>query len=118
QARYFEAHVGDLFFGVRTPRDAFFLDELAAFAAAAGGGLRVTIALSDEDLDPDLARRYPGLGFARGFVHRVAGDAMKGRYDDVRAYAAGPPIMVDATLRMLLVEGRLRRDDIRYDKFS
>ncbi len=116
--RYFERHAGYVFFGVRTPRDVFFLDELAALEAAAGGALEVTIALSDEDLDPALAHRYPRLGFARGYVHRVAGDRMKGHYDNVRAYAAGPPIMVDATLRMLLVEGRLRRDDIRYDKFN
>ncbi len=118
QERYFERHAGYLFFGVRTRRDVFFLEELAAFQARSGGGLQVTIALSEEDHDPALAEGYPALSFARGFVHRVAGDAMKGRFDKVRAYAAGPPVMVDATLRMLLVEARLRPGDIRYDKFS
>ena len=117
-ARYFERHPGDVFFGVRTRRDVFFLDELAAFQAQSPGALRVTIALSDEDVDPALPARYPGLGFAKGFVHAVAGLGMKGRFDNVRAYAAGPPPMVDATLRMLLVEGKLRSDNIRYDKFS
>src|SRR3989442_3840696 len=38
-----------------------------------------------------LATAYPGFAFARGFVHAVAGARMKGRYGDVRAYAAGPP---------------------------
>jgi len=118
QERYFERHAGHLFFGVRTRHDVFFLEELAAFRAQSGGGLQVTIALSEEDLDTALAERHPGLSFARGFVHRVAGDAMKGRFHNVRAYAAGPPVMVDATLRMLLVEARLRPGDIRYDKFS
>ena len=42
----------------------------------------------------------------------------KGRFENVRAYAAGPPPMVDATLRMLLLEGKLKSDNIRYDKFS
>jgi|SRR5215468_3827727 len=116
--RYFDDHAGHVFFGVRTARDVFYLDELAAFEAAAGGGLEVTIALSDEELDESLAARYPRLHFARGFVHRVAGDRMKGRYDNVRAFAAGPPVMVNAALKMLLVEGRLRPDDIRYDKFN
>jgi len=40
------------------------------------------------------------------------------RLENIRAYAAGPPPMVDATLRMLLLEGRLTSDSIRYDKFS
>ena len=43
---------------------------------------------------------------------------MKGRYADVRAWVAGPPPMVDASLRLLLREARLAPADIRYDKFS
>jgi toluene monooxygenase electron transfer component len=118
QHGYFEDHAGHLFFGVRTPRDAFFLEELTALRARCGASLEITIALSDEDLDPAQAERHPGLTFSRGYVHRVAGDAMKGRFDRIRAYAAGPPVMVEATLRMLLAEARLRPADIRYDKFS
>jgi toluene monooxygenase electron transfer component len=118
QDGYFARHRGDIFFGVRTPRDVFFLDELAAAAAGAGEALRVTIALSDEEVDPALSARHPGLSFDRGLVHAVAGRRMKGRFENVRAWAAGPPPMVDATLRVLLVEGKLRSHDIRYDKFS
>jgi toluene monooxygenase electron transfer component len=118
QDRYFEGHRGDVFFGVRTRRDTFFLEELAAAKVRSGGDLRVTIALSDEELDPALAARHPELDFDTGFVHAVAARRMKGRFENVRAYAAGPPPMVDATLRMLLLEGKLRANDIRYDKFS
>jgi len=118
QDRYFDGHAGDVFFGVRTRRDVFFLDELAGFQTRAPGALRVTIALSDEDVDPTLPARYPSFGFGKGFVHAVAAQGMKGRFQNVRAWAAGPPPMVDATLRMLLVEGKLRSHDIRYDKFS
>jgi len=118
QAEYFSRHTGDVFFGIRTRRDAFFLDELARFQASAPAALRVTIALSDEDVDAALRARYPGFAFGQGFVHAVAAEGMKDRWDNVRAYAAGPPPMVDATLRMLLVQGKLRSDNIRYDKFS
>ena len=65
-----------------------------------------------------LPAAYPGFAFARGFVHAVAGERMKGRFADVRAYVAGPPPMVDASLRLLLREARLPPADIRYDKFS
>jgi toluene monooxygenase electron transfer component len=116
--RYFESHTGDVFFGVRTRRDVFFLDELAGFEALAPQALRVTIAFSDEDVDSELGAGYPRFGFGKGFVHAVTAERMKGRFENVRAYAAGPPPMVDATLRMLLLEGKLRSDNIRYDKFS
>ena len=65
-----------------------------------------------------LATAYPAFGFARGFVHAVAGERMQGRYAGVRAWVAGPPPMVDASLRLLLREARLSPADIRYDKFS
>jgi toluene monooxygenase electron transfer component len=118
QARYFDEHQGYLFFGVRTSRDLFFADELKALTATCPEGLHVTIALSDEDVDPAFAAAHPDLAFGKGFVHAVAGASMKGKFADVRAYAAGPPPMVSATLRMLLLEGKLKSADIRYDKFS
>jgi toluene monooxygenase electron transfer component len=118
RAGYFSRRRGELFFGIRRARDLFFVEELKALVAASPDHLRVTLALSDEDVDPALAAAHPAFAFARGFVHAVAGEAMKGRFDNVRAYAAGPPPMVTATLRMLLLEGKLRSADIRYDKFS
>jgi toluene monooxygenase electron transfer component len=118
QAGYFEEHEGHLFFGVRTSRDLFFADELKAMIATSPRGLHVTIALSDEDVDPQLTAAHPEFAFGKGFVHAVAGTALKGKFTNVRAYAAGPPPMVSATLRMLLLEGKLKSADIRYDKFS
>jgi len=115
---HFAAWDGHVFFGVRTARDGFFLDELDAFRVRSSARLAVTVALSDEDVPASLATAYPGFAFARGFVHAVAGARMKGRYGDVRAYVAGPPPMVDASLRLLLREARLPPADIRYDKFS
>ena len=116
--RHFDRHRGELFFGVRTPRDLFFLDELLAFKKIAPERLHVTLALSDADVDAAVVDAHPHFTFARGMVHEVAGAHMKGKFENVRAYAAGPPPMVNATLRMLLLEGRLKTADIRYDKFS
>jgi toluene monooxygenase electron transfer component len=115
---HFTAFDGHVFFGVRTARDGFFLDELEAFRARYPGRLAITVALSEEDVPEALAAAYPGFAFARGFVHAVAGERMRDRFANVRAYVAGPPPMVDASLRLLLREARLAPADIRYDKFS
>lgn len=115
---YFTQHNGDVFFGVRRMRDAFFLHEFAALRERCGARLRLTIALSDEDVPAEAARAHPALSFERGMVHEVAGRGMQGRYANLRAYVAGPPAAVDATLRVLLLEGKLTADNIRYDKFS
>ena len=115
---YFEGHRGWVFFGVRKLSDAFFLEELAAFRARAPERLSITVALSDEAVPPEAHSRWPQLAFEQGFVHEVAGRALKGRYQNIRAYVAGPPPAVDAALRLLLLEGKLTADNIRYDKFS
>jgi toluene monooxygenase electron transfer component len=112
EARYFERHRGWLFFGIRTMRDAFFLDELAAHAA----NVQITVALSEEVAPTKTPR--PKLRFETGLVHEVAKRAMAGKYQDVRAYVAGPPPAVDATIRVLLLEAKLTTDNIRYDKYS
>ena len=118
EAGHFSGWDGHVYFGVRSERDAFFLDELQALQARFPARLAVTIALSDEDVSAALPTGFPGLAFARGLVHAVAGERMRGRFADIRAYVAGPPPMVDASLRLLLREARLSPADIRYDKFS
>jgi len=118
EASHFAGWDGHVYFGVRSERDGFFLDALQALQARYPARLAVTIALSDDEVPGSLTAAYPGLAFARGLVHAVAGEGMKGRFADVRAYVAGPPPMVDASLRLLLREARLSPADIRYDKFS
>jgi toluene monooxygenase electron transfer component len=107
-ANYFDRHKVWVFFGVRTLRDAFFLKELAAYPKA-----EITVALSEEDPPPNTSLR-----FERGLVHEVAKRHMAGKYQDVRAYLAGPPPAVEAAIRVLLLEAKLTADCIRYDKFS
>jgi hypothetical protein len=43
---------------------------------------------------------------------------LAGRFAGRVAYVAGPPILVDVSIRMLITQGRLPVRDIRYDKFS
>jgi toluene monooxygenase electron transfer component len=110
ESNYFARHKAWVFFGIRAMRDAFFLDELARFDA------EVTVALSEEDVPPQ--DKWPKLKFEKGLVHEVAKRAMAGKYQNVRAYLAGPPPAVDAAIRVLLLDARLTTDNIRYDKFS
>jgi toluene monooxygenase electron transfer component len=116
---YFDRYDGKVFFGVRTGTDTFFLAELAGFARRFSERLRVTVVLSHEEPSPELISMYPELGFDNGFVHEAAKRALVDVSPlDTMAYVAGPPPMVDATLRMLLLEMRLSGSNIRYDKFS
>jgi toluene monooxygenase electron transfer component len=115
---HFGNHQGHVYFGVRTAADGFYLEELSALRQKFPHALRVTIALSDADVPEELNRRWPQLAFARGLVHEVAKREMAGKYQNVRAYLAGPPPAVDAAIRVLLLDARLTTDNIRYDKFS
>ena len=116
--RYFERHRGRVYFGVRTWADAFYLARLSKMARAARGGLSVTLALSDEDAPPDAQAKFPELSLARGFVHEVAARACEGQGRNARAYVAGPPLAVEASLRSLLRQAKVPPAEIRYDKFE
>jgi toluene monooxygenase electron transfer component len=118
QERYFEQHHGDVYFGARTMKDMFYLDELSGFCKEFPNNLRIVVALSDEDVPAAAFEQFPSLRFERGLVHEVAKAGMQGRYHNVRAYVAGPPPAVDAAIRVLLLEAKLTTDSIRYDKFS
>jgi len=119
EENYFQRHRGDVFFGVRTPRDTFFLERLSALRCTSPENLRITVALSEGEQDlSELAASDPDLAFDLGLVHEVAARRMRGRYENVRAYLAGPPVAVEAAIRVLLLEAKLTTDNIRYDKFS
>ena len=118
QERYFEQFSGHVYFGVRTMKDAFYLDKLSAYRKEFSAKLDVTIALSDEDVPASAGEHYPLLRFERGMVHEVAKREMAGKYQNLRAYLAGPPPAVDASIRVLLLDAKLTADNIRYDKFS
>ena len=116
--RHFDHYRGHVFFGVRGVRDLFFLDELATRVAHAPEAMEVTLALSEDAVPETLRVRHPEFVWDTGLVHDVAARRMTGKWSGVRAYLAGPPPMVDASIRVLLKEARLTPADIRYDKFS
>lgn len=115
---HFAAHDGHIFFGARTLDDLYGMDELMAVRAAFPERVSLTIALSEEAPGAGPGSRWPGVAFAAGFVHEVAGLAMAGKYDGVTAYLAGPPPMVEGAMRMLVSQAKLPPTRIRYDKFS
>jgi toluene monooxygenase electron transfer component len=114
---YFATLSGDVFFGVRTGADVFFLNELSALVEIAGSNLSVTVALSHDQDSRKLSTRFPLLCFQPGFVHDVARPVAV-RLENAMYFVAGPPPMVDAALRMLLLEAKAPARRIRYDKFS
>jgi len=120
-SNYFEANscTGHVIFGVRTMEDVFFADELNACIESHNGRLSVTIALSDQPVSID---RVEGIDYASGFVHEVASrkiaDNAIASPASCTAFVAGPPPMVDASIRLLLTEARVPVSGIRYDKFN
>jgi toluene monooxygenase electron transfer component len=117
QEDYFRSRAGALYFGVRMLPDAFYLEQLSRLVAASHGNLDVVIALSDEAAATPLHAEFPRLKLASGLVHEVAAREMAVRDRDVLTYVAGPPVMVDSTIRALIAGGSAIRD-IRYDKFN
>jgi toluene monooxygenase electron transfer component len=117
-SRHFEHFEAVVFFGIRTGADAFYLDRLQRFAQAFPKTLTVTVALSHDVPAPELCQRYPALKFELGFPHEIAARDLAGRFAGRVAYLAGPPVLVDVSIRMLITLGRLPVRDIRYDRFS
>jgi toluene monooxygenase electron transfer component len=115
---YFRDHRGRVFFGVRTLADAFYMQELAAFAGAAGGNLEVTLALSHEPVASEAHPQFPAIRLAGGMVGDVMIRAMAGDYANTVAFTAGPPVMVDSVLHHWLREAKMPRAFVRYDKFA
>ena len=115
---WFTRHEARLFFGVRRQADAFYLAEMAAYVAGSNGGLEVVVAFSHEAAVPERHAEHKHIRLAEGLVHEVAAREMRGAWGSQIAYVAGPQPMVDAAIRVLLTEARLKPGDIRFDKFS
>jgi CDP-4-dehydro-6-deoxyglucose reductase/ferredoxin-NAD(P)+ reductase (naphthalene dioxygenase ferredoxin-specific) len=102
-----------LYFGVRDERDLYGEAQMQALAAA-HPNFRFTPVLSMPTGGPTgaTARRT-------GFLHdAVAADLDPGpdAVDGMKAYLAGPPVMVEAASTMLAARG-MRREDIYADAF-
>lgn len=97
-----------LFFGCRTTKDVFYLDEYRALAAR-HPRFKVVYALSDP-LAPD--ETWDG---ETGFIH-LAVDKLLASGVKRQAFLCGPPPMIEAVMDVLKSKG-LPDSDIFYDKF-
>ena len=97
-----------LFFGCRTTKDVFYLEEFKQLAKK-HPNFHVIYALSD-DLGPN--ETWDG---ETGFIHLAADKCLKA--DIARqAFLCGPPPMIEAVTRVLEEKG-IASDDIFYDEF-
>jgi toluene monooxygenase electron transfer component len=115
---YFRDHAGEVFFGVRSLADGFYLDQLSNFVAAAEGKLRVTLALSEEAAREPRHPCYPNIQLATGLVVQVMAREMAGRFDGTVSFIAGPTPMVEDALRVLIRDARQPAQFVRYDKYT
>ena len=99
------------FYGARTPRDLFLLDEFAA----------LTERLPDFRFIPALSHAEPGDGWSgeTGFIHDVVARTLRGEALDgeIDAYTCGPPPMIDAVIPVLQMAG-VEPDRLYFDKFT
>jgi CDP-4-dehydro-6-deoxyglucose reductase/ferredoxin-NAD(P)+ reductase (naphthalene dioxygenase ferredoxin-specific) len=93
-----------LYFGVRALRDVYH-EELFKSWAARHPNFRYTIVLSNQQAE----------GYAHGFVTDAAARELDG-VNGLKAYLAGPPVMVEAATRLLRGKGVAERD-IHADAF-
>ena len=97
------------YFGARTPKDLFYVDEIRELGERLPGEFRFVPALSEPGPDDEWDGE---TGLITDVVARLEGDLT-----GAEAYLAGPPPMIDAALPVLqskgVVEGK-----IFYDKFT
>ena len=99
-----------LFYGGRGPADICGEDMLAALP---GYGERIAFepVISMPELDTE--KRWRG---ATGFVHEHVARTLRD-FAAYEYYLAGPPPMVDATLRLLVLENKVPVAQVHYDRF-
>ena len=99
------------FYGARTRKDLFFLDELAAISAQ----------LTDFEFIPVLSQATPEDAWSgeSGFVHEAVDRVLRAQTltGELDAYTCGPPPMIDALLPVLQRLG-VALDHTYVDKFT
>ncbi len=121
---HFSNYPSQVLFGLRDAASSYLLAELSSAAARAKGNLKVTVAFSNEPCPAEFQARYPALEFTDGFLH----DVVRSRFgiggtsvldmQNPLFFVAGPPLMVNATMRTLVTECKISPKEIRYDRFG
>ena len=115
---YLARHRARLFFGVRTMRDAAALQQISLWRERFGADFEATVALSEAPAAAAERALWPRLCFEEGMVHEAVARRLDGQPRNTMAFLAGPPPMVDAAMRVVMLKGRLPPSRIRFDKFS
>ena len=99
------------FYGARTRRDLFYLDEFAELAAK----------LPDFRFIPALSHAEPGDDWTgeTGFIHEVLGRTLRAQSlgGEIDAYTCGPTPMIDAVMPILQMAG-IAPERLYFDKFT
>ncbi|CAM5457780.1 Toluene-4-monooxygenase electron transfer component OS=Afipia felis OX=1035 GN=tmoF PE=4 SV=1 [Afipia felis] len=115
---HFAKHKCHVVFGLRDIESSYLLDHLSSAIKASNGGLAVTVGFSDAGKASCELSAHHALLSAKGFAHDVAKPVISQAPASSLFYIAGPPVMVDATMRMLVIENKISPKDIRYDRFG
>jgi propane monooxygenase reductase subunit len=97
------------YYGARTKKDLFYLDEIQELGEQLPGEFKFVPALSEPEDDDE----WDG---ETGLVTDVIND-LEDDLSEMEAYMAGPPPMIDAALPVLMGKG-VEGGKIYYDKFT
>lgn len=97
------------FFGGRTPADICGLEELKALP---GFAERVCFHAAISEPKPE-----DGWEGAVGFIHDTVVQVLGGSLGNYECYLAGPPPMVQATTKMLLLDEGVPAEQVHFDRF-
>jgi toluene monooxygenase electron transfer component len=100
-----------LFYGAREPHDMIDARALPDLLAPTP---RFSVTQVMSAGQSDAAKAWQG---ERGFVHECASRQLQGKFSECEFYLAGPPPMVDAVRRMLVLEQHVPVERIHYDRF-
>jgi len=100
----------DFFFGGRRPADLCGQLELAELSGGPGALVTYHCSISD----PDVGSGWSG---ERGFIHELVQRQLGGQLSNRECYLAGPPPMVQATQRALLLDEGVSQDQVHFDRF-
>jgi len=117
QTEHLKSHQIDVVVGLRSSANMAVLQRLSSAALRWPDTLRITLAVSVSEKAG--AQSWPGIREEVGMAHDVAM-----RCNDISSwkqrslFVAGPEVMVQATLRMLMKAGKINPATVRFDSFS
>ncbi|MEQ9088842.1 MAG: 2Fe-2S iron-sulfur cluster-binding protein [Alphaproteobacteria bacterium] len=99
------------FYGCRGPMDLCGEDMLAELPGY-GDRIKFHVAISMPELDAN--KTWKGR---TGFIHEVVKEVLGDSIPEFEYYMAGPPPMVDAVQRMLMMEYEVSHQHVHFDRF-